>query len=926
MKKIALLCASTAFVMPGVAFAQSTGTTDFENSNTVVVTGTRTRSVGGVEAPDTTKTREVLNSEFIQHQTPGQSINETINQLPGVSTTNNDPFGSAGSTMYIRGFDNSRISETFDGVPLNDTGNYALFSNQLLDPEIIEQVNVSLGSTDVDSPTASATGSTINFRTRLPYQNFAARVQGSYGRFDGGDFFRMFGVIDTGAFGPWGTRAFASASMATNDFVYGHRGEIYKQQYNARIYQPIGSNGDFISISGHYNQNRNNFGGSLPLRADLIQCPAVAGQTAAQILTCTAPRPVGSSIGAPPNGNRFPLTRDERDYTVARCQVDVAQSGVVDVPNICGTVFEERFNPSNTGNIRMNSRFTLADGLVLTVDPSFQYVKANGGGTATAREGLRDLNPAGGTATPTACLTTPNSATNTCRTGYWGGSPYYGRDLNGDGDLLDTVTVLAPSQTQTRRYGVIAGLRWEINDSNTVRVAYTFDRGHHRQTGETGFLRVTGVPFDVFPVNNPIADSTNAIPEKRDRTSIALLNQIAGEYRGEFFDHRLTVNLGVRAPFFTRNLDQHCATSSASGFVECGTSADVASFVLLNPTQAIGGGVSGPTQGPQKRNFHYNEILPNVGLIYDLMPRLSLFANYSRGLQVPSTDLLYNSFFYPTTVPQAQPRPEKTDNFDVGVRYRSNRIMAQLSGWYTIFTNRIAQAYDPDLDQNVFRNLGTVDKYGIDASIAWQVIPQLQVYLFGSYLKSSIRDNVLAGECLPPAATPASPNPATISAHCPAGSAGTQIFALTQGNRESGAPVYTFGGRIQGQLGPVTLGIQAKRTGPRYINDENLPIILCTNAAGGGAFVNVVDCNAPNVLSQVYPARTRPYTTVDLDVRVPLGWAGLNDDTFFQFNVTNLFDRLYVGNFGGALLNTSVPTVQIGAPRAFIGTLVVGFR
>ena len=66
-------------------------------------------------------------------------------------------------------------------------------------------------------------------------------------------------MVDTGAFAPWGTRAFAAASMATNDSVYGHRGVIYKQQYNARIYQPIGSNGDFISVAGHYNQNRNNF-------------------------------------------------------------------------------------------------------------------------------------------------------------------------------------------------------------------------------------------------------------------------------------------------------------------------------------------------------------------------------------------------------------------------------------------------------------------------------------------------------------------------------------------------------------------------------------------------------------------------------------------------------------------------------------------
>src|SRR4051812_45871590 len=211
MRKLTLLCATSALVMPAAAFAQSTGTADMEKE-TIVVTGTRTKAVGGVEVPPTTKTREVLNSDFIQRQVPGQSINETINQLPGVSFTNNDPFGSAGGSLYIRGFDSTRISQTFDGIPLNDTGNYALYSNQQLDPEIIEQVNVSLGSTDVDSPTAAATGSTVNYRTRRPFQNFAARIQGSYGGFDGGDFFRVFGVIDTGEFTPWGTRAFASAS------------------------------------------------------------------------------------------------------------------------------------------------------------------------------------------------------------------------------------------------------------------------------------------------------------------------------------------------------------------------------------------------------------------------------------------------------------------------------------------------------------------------------------------------------------------------------------------------------------------------------------------------------------------------------------------------------------------------------------------
>ena len=48
---------------------------------------------------------------------------------------------------------------------------------------------------------------------------------------------------------------------------------------------------------------------------------------------------------------------------------------------------------------------------------------------------------------------------------------------------------------------------------------------------------------------------------------------------------------------------------------------------------------------------------------------------------------------------------------------------------------------------------------------------------------------------------------------------------------------------------------------------------------------------------------------------------------WFQVNVTNLFDRLYVPNFGsGVLLNNSVPFVSVGAPRAISFTLNVAYR
>ena len=184
MKKLVLLCSAASVVLPAAAMAQSTGSIDFEKE-TIVVTGTRANNgVGGIVAPDSTKAKGVITQELIGRQSPGQTVLNTINLIPSVNFTNSDPFGSAGGNLRIRGFDGNRISLTFDGIPLNDSGNYAIFANQQIDPELIEQVNVNLGVTDVDSPTASAAGGTVNYRTLTPRDKAGVRFSMSLGDFD----------------------------------------------------------------------------------------------------------------------------------------------------------------------------------------------------------------------------------------------------------------------------------------------------------------------------------------------------------------------------------------------------------------------------------------------------------------------------------------------------------------------------------------------------------------------------------------------------------------------------------------------------------------------------------------------------------------------------------------------------------------------
>jgi len=856
--------ALAALTIPGAAFAQSTGTLDAEND--VVVKGTRHKEIAGTEIPDTPKTRVVLTQALISHQVSGQSVDEIINQLPGVSFQNNDPYGSSGGRLTIRGFGPDRISQTLDGFPTNDTGNYAVYSNQLVDPELIDQVNVSLGSTDIDSPTASASGSTVNMHTMTPTDGFGARVSGSYGDLN---FFRMFGVVNTGVFTPFGTKAWFSASHASNDVVFSHYGEIDKTSYNFKVYQPLRDNGDFISLAGNWNRNRNN------------NTPDYALENFT----------TGTTANIVPN--RIPLTKAERFFNSAQCQTVAGTNGVADQPNTCGTAYEQNVNPSDTGSLRLNSRYTITNKLVFTLDGAFQYTKANGGSYGVkASEGASPTGNYG-------LVTTTNSATSTT-TGY-----YTGVDLNHDGDKLDTVELDGTSQTVTHRYAMTASLRYDMTEGQSFRVSYAHDYGRHRQTGELGYLLQNGQPVNVFPIDAAIKAANGYTLEKRDRLSYAVLDQFSGEYRGKFLNDQLTIIAGVRVPFLKRNLQQNCFTTTAAGGVSCvaGSSTDIAAYAAAHPysytaATATKGAIVTGYAVPAFRQFTYNRALPSAGLTYSFAGGFQIYGNYSKGIQVPGTDNLYQAFFYPAGA--QNPKPETTDNFDAGLRYTSSKIQAFAGPWYTIFKNRLASSYDPINDITTYVNLGKVTKYGVDASIAYQPIPQLSLYAYGSYLKSKIDGNVVGGAC----------TTALIGSFgCSAANVGSNYYFQTAGKRESGAPVSMFGARAQLDLKSFEIGLQAKRTGKRYVNDQNVPIYT-SNAA----------------TTVLYGATAAAYTIVDLDARLSMGFLGLNDKTYLQLNVTNLFDTMYIGNLGAANTSyTSVPFVYIGSPRTVSGTINVAF-
>ncbi len=817
------------------ALAQSTGTEAIdEDLSEVVVSATRVRNIGIVGEQTAPKSRISLTGEYLEKQLSGQSVFQALNQIPGVNFTNSDPFGTSGGNLRIRGFDGSRVSVTFDGVPLNDSGNYALFTNQMLDSELIDRVDVNLGTTDVDSPTASATGGTVAYRTKKPTDEFGGEAVLSGGEFN---YKRAFLRVDSGEFGPWGTKAFVAASYQNYDKFKGP-GELEKKQFNAAVRQDFES-GNFVSLALHYNRNRNAF-----YRTTSAANYALFGRDYDNLAVCTRDPPDLQLVAPGDNDNAAPVPS-----TPSLPSGDNPLN-----PSSCSNYYGVRINPSDTGNVRMQSLWHLGDKVRLTFDPSWQYTMANGGGTTALTE---------------------RPVANSADIRVLGNTSALGVDLNGDGDTFDTVRFYTPNTTNTKRWGATASLIWDLNDDHLLRFAYTYDRARHRQTGQWGPMSATGVPEDVFAgrQGERVLAADGDIIRGRDRFSIAELSQYALEYRGQFMEDKFTTTVGVRAPFFTRELNQYCYTPNGgngssgnigpAGGVLCTSRAPIATtatgnVIFVNPMT----GAAVQFIPPYSETVKFDDIMPNAGLTFRPWDNHSFYLSYAEGLSAPRTDNLYAVVRLPDgSIVRPTPESETTKAYDLGWRLNTGSTMASVALYRIDYTNRIVSTFNADLGYSEDRNVGDAKIQGFDAQIGQRLGSAVSVTASASF-----NDSELLGSLNP----------------------------LLDGKQLVETPEWTYAARVDVEVtDDVNFGLQGKKVGDRFATDNNDEV-------------------------------AKSYTVFDLDFtwgfKVP-GFEGAQ----FQFNVTNLLDEEYFGNISSGTGGTSVGFYSIGAPRTAVASLRFNF-
>ncbi len=857
------------------ALAQSTGTQDVE---TVVVTGQLLSSNGLMNAAPISKERSTITSDFLQTALPaGQTVFQALNYMPGVNFTNNDPYGTSGGNIRVHGQDGNHVSLTLDGMPLNDTGNYAIYTNQMIDPEVIDRVSVNQGSTDVDSPTAAATGGVIAIKSDNPHDQFGAELVTSGGT-DADQ--RYFVRVDSGAVGPWGTTGYVTYSYQSNDKFKGP-GYLRKVEANFKLYQDLGSLG-WMSLAGHWNSNRNNsFYG-------LDYVPSTAGFASNLIGTADIIKnPNGSGYAANPantTGANFSGTGWDRDYLYTCPYTAPVQGHADSTMTGCGNFYRGKINPSDTGNLRFQSLFNLTDQLSLAWDANVQYVLANGGGLFSFPEGLA-VPGLSSSAANTARQIVGASAggTGTIASKAYGCVAGVGCDLNGDSDLLDNVELYQPSTTNTRRWGTNVSLIYRFDDDNTVQAAYTLDYGLHRQTGTTSFIDPVSGPYDPFAglrdKQHEVLDATGVPLRYRDRKSKAILNQAAFDYEGKYLDDSLRASLGFRLPFLERDLNQYCYEQAGSSTAYCTTGVPVQTN--SDGTVSFAPGASATHYAPPGHiTKRYNRFLPHLGLTYLPFGDMhQFFGSYTQEIAAPRTDNLYQSQKdangqYTTFL---NTRPETSTTYQLGYRYLVSDIQAALVLWNSQVKNRIVSSYDQTTNAYFDHNVPGINFWGVDLEGNYLLGDQWTFYGNASYTRARIMSDIAVG--------------------------GGNVPTLNKQLSET--PKWSTTGRVTYRpIADLTLGASVKYVGRRYQTEDN-------------------------------NAWVPDYYTVSADINYQLDSLGLPNSSL-RFNADNLFNKHYFGSLGtqtcwtpyttGSISGcTSYPYAYEGAPQTFQVTLTLRY-
>jgi iron complex outermembrane receptor protein len=202
--------------------------TDAGQIREVVITGKRT-GMGLMVTEDAPKARSTITAAELEKQRPTGNAYQALELLPSVNSYNYDATGLFGGGLTLRGFNSDQIGATINGVPVNDSGSFAVYPQEYVDQENTCSEFVTQGSTDVDSPQVGASGGNFGIITCNPEDKQRVRYMQTIGQLN---MYKSFVRYDTGKFADGRSKAFISVSRAKSDKWKGE-GEAQRNHIDA---------------------------------------------------------------------------------------------------------------------------------------------------------------------------------------------------------------------------------------------------------------------------------------------------------------------------------------------------------------------------------------------------------------------------------------------------------------------------------------------------------------------------------------------------------------------------------------------------------------------------------------------------------------------------------------------------------------------
>ena len=436
-------------------------------------------------------------------------------------------------------------------------------------------------------------------------------------------------------------------------------------------------------------------------------------------------------------------------------------------------------------------------------------------------------------------------------------------DLNGDGDTLDTVLAYGSSVTRTYRPGATFKTNARLGAHNLMAGVW-FERARHLQTGPRELIDSIGGVADVWLDNraNYIKRVDGTPVQARDQLTLSTGSSIFLQDSFYLVPDKMQVTLGVRDANIRRQFSNY-ANESNTGAPNTSNAANY------------------------QFDKSYHDLLPSVGVRYQINAETQVFANATKNLKAPGNfsfqslvvgGTFVNGVLTGNTLRTPAVQAETSVNTEVGLRVANDDFTGSVTAFHVDYANRIASAYDPASALNTDYNVGSVKTDGLELEAGLRVTSNWSVYGSATYTDSRMQQNLQTSRT---------------------------VTEPTAGKKLPDTPTFLGGLSVNYNSASLFGSLQAKYTGRTYstlVNDQEVAGRTLINLVAGYRFPSFSFLKNPQIQMNVSNAFDKKYVSV-------------NSPSGSQFTLRSLASPV-PGAFG-----PSQPAYYVGAPRFTAVTL-----